>query len=212
MLRRSLGVALAVAVAGTGCAARQPRRAVVGTPTLGTSTSASERESLEQYLSRARALTELAATAPHRAPQASLESTDQALRRALAELALDPTGERHRAVAAAYLRAGIPDQAFDHFTAALRLDRSDAGAYDGLARIWRDWGFPHLGLSDAYRAAYYAPRSAGAHDRAAGRRRVAHRDQGDRIRCRWIGSATWQVSACSPTRCRCFRIRRRRCR
>jgi tetratricopeptide (TPR) repeat protein len=42
----------------------------------------------------------------------------------------------------------------------LRLNPRDAGGYDGLARIWRDWGFPHLGLGDAYRAVYYAPHSA----------------------------------------------------
>ena len=30
--------------------------------------------------------------------------------------------------------------------------RSDAAAYDGLARIWRDWGCRNLGLADAHRA------------------------------------------------------------
>ena len=31
---------------------------------------------------------------------------------------------------------------------------------DGLARIWRDWGYPRLGLSDAVRAITCAPDSA----------------------------------------------------
>jgi len=35
-------------------------------------------------------------------------------------------------------------------------------AYDARARIWRDWGFPQLGMPDADRAIYYAPRSAAA--------------------------------------------------
>jgi Flp pilus assembly protein TadD len=31
-----------------------------------------------------------------------------------------------------------------------------------MARTWRDAGFPHLGVGDAYRAIYYAPKSAAA--------------------------------------------------
>jgi Flp pilus assembly protein TadD len=54
--------------------------------------------------------------------------------------------------------------AFDHLTAATRLDPSDAAAYDARARIWRDWGFAHLGVGDATRAVYHAPDSAEAHN------------------------------------------------
>ena len=54
------------------------------------------------------------------------------------------------------------DTAFDHLSAATRLDPRDAAAYDARARIWRDWGFPELGMGDSARAVFYAPRSAAA--------------------------------------------------
>jgi Flp pilus assembly protein TadD len=81
---------------------------------------------------------------------------------ALLRLQIDPSADRHRSVASAYRRLRIDDAAFDHLKAATRLDPEDAIAYDGLARIWRDWGFPELGLPDAARAVFYAPRSAEA--------------------------------------------------
>lgn len=67
-------------------------------------------------------------------------------------------------LAHAYVRAGILDQAYDYFAAAVRLDPHDGAAWEGLARIWRDWGFPHFGLGDAYRAVWAAPRSASTHN------------------------------------------------
>jgi Flp pilus assembly protein TadD len=96
------------------------------------------------------------------APQA--ETVDRALKEALAALATSPTVERHLRVAGAYLRLGITDVAVDHFTAATQLEPSAAAAWDGLARIWRDWGLPHVGLANAYRAVYHAPASAEAHN------------------------------------------------
>ena len=56
------------------------------------------------------------------------------------------------------------DAAFDHLTAATRLDPRDAAAYDARARIWRDWGFPELGMADSARAVFFAPNSAAAHN------------------------------------------------
>ena len=35
----------------------------------------------------------------------------------------------------------------------------EAAAWDGLARIWRDWGYPGLGLGDAHRAVWADPSS-----------------------------------------------------
>src|SRR4029450_5681722 len=67
-------------------------------------------------------------------------------------------------VAKEYRRLGIMDAAFDHLTAATRLDPRDAAAYDARARIWRDWGFPELGMGDSARAVFFAPRSAAAHN------------------------------------------------
>jgi tetratricopeptide (TPR) repeat protein len=65
-------------------------------------------------------------------------------------------------VAEAYLGLGVRDEAHDHYRRALRIDSTAASAYEGLARIWRDWGFPHLALGDAYRAVHYAPVSGSA--------------------------------------------------
>ena len=35
-------------------------------------------------------------------------------------------------------------------------------AYEGLARVWRDWGLPSSRSGDAQRATFYAPQSASA--------------------------------------------------
>jgi tetratricopeptide (TPR) repeat protein len=95
---------------------------------------------------------------------ATVESSDPALNRALTKLALVPSAATHRAVAREYRRLKIDDAAFDHLTAATKLAPADAAAYDELARIWRDWGFPNMGLGDSARAVYHAPRSAAVHN------------------------------------------------
>ena len=58
--------------------------------------------------------------------------------------------------------SAILDQAHEYFTRAVKLDPTDAASYEALARIWRDWGTPALGLADAYRAVHYAPDSPSA--------------------------------------------------
>jgi tetratricopeptide (TPR) repeat protein len=118
-------------------------------------------DSLASYVARVRALTQEAKPRPSPSVQ-TVESWDPRLSAALVELAAVPTGAQHRRVAAEYRRLGILDQAFAHLTAAVKLDATDASAFDGLARIWRDWGFPELGLRDAYRAVELAPASAAA--------------------------------------------------
>jgi tetratricopeptide (TPR) repeat protein len=90
----------------------------------------------------------------------TVEASDPALAAALLVASTQPTASTHRAVATRYVRLGILDQAHEHFSVAVALDERDAASWDGLARIWRDWGFPHLALGDAYRAVYYAPDSA----------------------------------------------------
>jgi len=94
----------------------------------------------------------------------TVEAQDPALAAALVRLALIPTPEHHRGVADEYRRLQVLDAAFDHLSAATRLDPRDAAAYDARARIWRDWGFPELGMGDSARAVFYAPRSAAAHN------------------------------------------------
>lgn len=95
---------------------------------------------------------------------ATVETRDPLLAAVLTQLALVPSAAHHRAVATEYRRLGILDTAFDHLTAATRLDPRDAAAYDARARIWRDWGYPGMGMPDAARAIYFAPRSAAAHN------------------------------------------------
>jgi Flp pilus assembly protein TadD len=91
-----------------------------------------------------------------------LEQQDTTLAAALRDLAAQPSAGHHLAVAASFWRLGIVDLAFDHYSRASRMAPGDARAYEGLARVWRDWGLAHLGLGDAYRAVHHAPGSASA--------------------------------------------------
>ena len=93
---------------------------------------------------------------------ATLESSDERLRTALAQLALTPTPQAHRQVALEYRRLRVLDHAQEHFAAAVKLDPKDVVSRDGMARIWRDWGFPNIALPEARRAVADAPRSATA--------------------------------------------------
>ncbi len=102
--------------------------------------------------------------APPGAPPSSLEAQDPILAAALLEIAVAPGPSQHRRAAARFRDLKVLDAAYDHFARARTLDPTDAAAYEGLARIWRDWGFPHLGLADATRSVYYAPSSASAHN------------------------------------------------
>lgn len=96
-------------------------------------------------------------------PSASfVESGDPKLRQALAFLITSPNAERHVAVALEYKRLGIVDKAFHYLTRSLEKNGPDARVYETLARMWRDSKAPELGLADAYRAVYYAPKSAAA--------------------------------------------------
>lgn len=94
----------------------------------------------------------------------TIESTDPTLKAALARLALAETPQNHLAVAQTYRTLLINDTAYNHMKRALALDPSFAPAHDGLARIWRDWGAPHLGLGAAHRAVHCAPDWAPAHN------------------------------------------------
>jgi Flp pilus assembly protein TadD len=87
----------------------------------------------------------------------TLETRDPVLVAALLKLTAFPGALQHRRVAERYRELGILDTAFDYFARARHLDPTDATAHEALARIWRDWGFPHLGLEDARRAVHHAP-------------------------------------------------------
>jgi tetratricopeptide (TPR) repeat protein len=143
-------VLLAASIASYGCALRADRRV-----------DGSFKQSASQARDRdGRAPLTFAAGAV----AATVEAQDPILAAALAELALFPTPARHRQAAERFRTLKILDTAYDHFARARTLDPTDAGAYEGLAQIWRDWGFPNLGLGDASRSVYYAPSRASAHN------------------------------------------------
>ena len=89
-----------------------------------------------------------------------VEGRDPALKDALAALGKAPSAAAHLRVGQEYYRLGIRDLAFDHYSDALTLDGRSAAAFDGRARVWRDWGFVALALGDAHRARHYQPASA----------------------------------------------------
>ncbi|HJR59038.1 MAG TPA: tetratricopeptide repeat protein [Vicinamibacterales bacterium] len=139
------GCALRSQASGAGAVASGPVAPVV--------------ESLDAHIARIRHLSARPAKA---SVPASIEQQDPQLAAALLRLSLSPTGESHRAAGERYRALGIADAAYRHFSRAVAIDGRDAAAHDGLARVWRDWGFPELALGDAHRAVFYAPASAAA--------------------------------------------------
>lgn len=121
-------------------------------------------DSFEGVISKIRHLAATARPTGTKQSGPTIESTDPRLAAALATLQIMPTAAAHRNVAAEYVRLRLLDVAYDHYRRATVLDREDGGAYDGLARIWRDWGLAQLGLGDARRAVYFAPWSPEAHN------------------------------------------------
>jgi tetratricopeptide (TPR) repeat protein len=96
-------------------------------------------------------------------PRASapvVEGHDPDLKDALARLETAPSAAAHLRVGHAYYRLGIRDFAMDHYSDALTLDERNVAAFEGRARVWRDWGFVGLALADAHRARFYQPASA----------------------------------------------------
>ena len=137
-------------------------------------------DSLEVFMRKVRALS--AEARPERVPTTTLESTRPRLAAAAAAATFAPSPETLRAAAAEYALAGVNDRAFEYLHRSIALAPRDAAGYDALARLWRDSGFPQLGLGDAYRAVYYAPASAIAHNtlgtmlQALGHRDAARRE------------------------------------
>jgi tetratricopeptide (TPR) repeat protein len=119
-------------------------------------------DSLETFMGQLREISVRARPVPWHSSGPTIEGFDPALRAALLALDMAPTAETHRRVAEEYARLRVLDAAHKHYRAALTFDPDDGAAYDGLARLWRDAGLPWLGLGEARRAVYYAPRSAEA--------------------------------------------------
>jgi tetratricopeptide (TPR) repeat protein len=124
--------------------------------------STTQASSLEAFMSQVRARSITAR--PRTSNEMTVEAQDAALTAALLAVKTVPSSDNHRAVAAEYLRLGVKDAAHEHFTAAVKLESTDAASWDGLARIWRDWGFSNLALPDATRAVFFAPDSPVVHN------------------------------------------------
>jgi tetratricopeptide (TPR) repeat protein len=166
--RWRLGAALALLTClCTGCAGRPARnRFIARTGSGPIEILAGQAPAVKALSTDAIRKAEVAARAA-RGPApvvATIELRNSALRGALSSLRSDPTALAYLHVAEEYRRAGVLDQACDYFDEALRRDPRLAAAYDGRARVWRDWYIPAAGLGDSARAVYYAPRSASAHN------------------------------------------------
>jgi Flp pilus assembly protein TadD len=164
-----------------GCAGIRAPRLTPGPSNGGASSAtiaaAPPQDSLETFMRKVRALSEEAR--PPRVAATTVEGHDRRLAVALAAAAAQPSPETFRMVADEYHRLGVADRAHEYLNRALALNPRDAVTLDALARMWRDWGFAHLGLADAYRALYYAPSWAVARNtlgtifQALGRRDLA---------------------------------------
>lgn len=170
--RRVLAVLLAGVLATAGCASaaraglnsrliRHAKGSPAAPAPFDTGVPA---DSLETTIAKIRELSARARPVSKHSTGPTIESLDGRLAAALLALRAWSSAATHRQVALEYTRLRILDQASWHYRAALRFDPQDGAAYDGLARIWRDWRLPGLALSDAHRAVYYAPRSAEAHN------------------------------------------------
>ena len=162
LLRASV---LALATTIAGCAARSPRLAQPTPPgAVAENATATDTNvgSLSEFIQKVRHLS--AAARPERQGLPTLESRDAELAAELRLVAMSPTAEHHRRIAEHYRLRGVLDVAYRHFNRAVALNPRDAEAYEGLARVWRDWGLPHLGVGDAHRATFYAPQSAAIHN------------------------------------------------
>jgi Tfp pilus assembly protein PilF len=90
------------------------------------------------------------------------ETSDPQLAAALHLAGTDMSPENRLRVAEQYLRLGVADTAYTWANGALLQNPRFARAHEMVARIWRDWGFPGLGLAPASRATYFDPASASA--------------------------------------------------
>ena len=161
-------LALTAAASAAGCAASGKGTTVTdrlikqGTPSISYGDPAAGENSLKAAIARIRALSLNTSPRPKNLSGATIEANHPELAAALRALAEQPNASTHFAVANLYLELGVRDEAHEHFRAALRFDRTSAPAYEGLARIWRDWERPDIALADAYRAVHYDPQSAAA--------------------------------------------------
>jgi Flp pilus assembly protein TadD len=173
--------ALGCATGLTGCAARGRTLSVAIPRDAAARTATAPEVSLGEYIEKIRHVSAAARPAPVATSVPTLEDRDPELAAALARLRGEPSAESQVLVGELYRVRGVLDSAYKHFTAAVRLTPSNADAYEGLAKTWRDWRAPTLALSDAARARFHAPQSASVQNtlgtilQALGRRDEARR-------------------------------------
>ena len=163
-------VCVAVSLFAAGCAARQNTGLSgylikPGEPTLSIDAPSLSLKAPTHQTDSDAQRGEVQPSSQSRTPVArTIEAIDPRLAEALMLVAVAPTAENHRRVAAEYRRLQILDRAYDHLTLAVRKEPKEALAYEARAQVWREWGLASLGLGDAYRAVYLAPTSASAHN------------------------------------------------
>jgi len=162
-------LAVAVLIATVACATHKHATTMSdhfirqGKPSVDLGGPKPDESSLQRHMQEVRTLSATAMTRSKASSTSeSAEHRDPLLRDALKALAAHPSAAAHRTVASEYRRLRIYDAAFEHLTAAIKLDPKDAAAYDLRARLWRRWRLPALGLKDARQAVKLAPDSATA--------------------------------------------------
>jgi tetratricopeptide (TPR) repeat protein len=158
---RGTSLALTVALL-SGCGVRMSRSAqqpAAASQAAGAQPAAAP-ESLSEHMQKVRHLSARPLTRQEAVE--TLETRDPVVAAELLLVSSEPTAERFRSLAEKYRERGVLDAAYRHFNRALALNPRDSAAYEGLARVWRDWGLPELAVGDAHRAVYYAPLSASA--------------------------------------------------
>ena len=156
-------LAVVTLIAVSGCAARTKglasRFVKPGEPTADyDDPNVAPKPNLSEYVRKLRTLQSQAA--PKNSFLPTIESSNPELARALLLLAMHESAENHRLAAAAYRKAGVLDFAYKHFQRAVTLEPCDGASYDGMARLWRDWGMPDLALSEVHRALNCSKKSA----------------------------------------------------
>ena len=149
-----------VLVSATGCATRSTSSPFIikngsGPVDVGHGVGFKKIDRGQIERARREALARRAAAAPEQLR--SIEGTDVALRNALAALGQLESAAAHVAVAQQYWRLHVYDAVYDHYTDAIRLEPRNVTAWDGRARVWRQWHMTEPALSDAHRARYFGP-------------------------------------------------------
>ena len=147
----------------SGCATRKARTSQPQFPeSKKTAVNEAASESLSDYMKKVRHLSANARPLNKNEAVESLETRDSAIAAELLQVSNQPTAERYRSLAEHYRERGVLDAAYRNFNRAIAINPRDGAAYEGLARVWRDWGLPQLAVGDAHRALYYAPQMASA--------------------------------------------------